>query len=539
MLEDGLDVEVLDTTLRDGAQTSGVSFTLQEKLMITEKLDELGVSYIEGGWPASNPKDLEYFKRVKELSLENSEIAVFGSTRKRDVSPKDDENLNSLISADVRIAVIFGKSWRLHVRNVLRASEDENLEMIRDSIEYLRAHGVRVFFDAEHFFDGYKDDPDYALEVVKTAWEAGAERVVLADTNGGTMVHELQSIVREVRKRISAPLGIHTHNDSGMAVANTIVAVVEGVVHVQGTINGIGERCGNADLVQILPALQLKLGLRALKSKKPPHEQLKGLTKLSRYVYQVLNMQENPYQPYVGSKAFAHKGGVHVDAVMKIPRAYEHIDPELVGNKRQLVVSELAGRAAVLNQALSLGLKLEKQSEAVKKTLEEVKALEAQGYLLDGSNATVNLILLRNLGINPKHLDIVYWGVAVAREESGSIESVGDVIVRAGSEVRHGRGRGVGPVHALDNALRAAVGKLLPEILKVSLVNYKVSVVDSVEGTASKVRVVIEFTDGVDRWSTTSLSRNILEASINALIDGYNYKLVLDKLRERGVVLKT
>lgn len=539
MLEDGLDVEVLDTTLRDGAQTSGVSFTLQEKLMITEKLDELGVSYIEGGWPGSNPKDLEYFKRVKELSLENSEIAVFGSTRKRDVSPKDDENLNSLISADVRIAVIFGKSWKLHVNKVLKASEDENLEMIRDSIEYLRAHGVRVFFDAEHFFDGYKDDPGYALEVVKTAWEAGAERIVLADTNGGAMVHELQSIVREVRERMSAPLGIHTHNDSGMAVANTIVAVVEGVVHVQGTINGIGERCGNADLVQILPALQLKLGLRALKSRKPVHEQLKGLTKLSRYLYQVLNMQENPYQPYVGSRAFAHKGGVHVDAVMKIPRAYEHIDPGLVGNRRQLVVSELAGRAAVLNQALSLGLKLEKQSEAVKKTLEEVKALEAQGYLLDGSNATINLILLRNLGINPKHLSIVYWGVAVAREESGSIESVGDVIVRAGSEVRHGRGRGVGPVHALDNALRAAVGKLLPEILKVSLVNYKVSVVDSVEGTASKVRVLIEFTDGVDRWSTTSLSRNILEASINALIDGYNYKLVLDKLRERGVVLRT
>jgi 2-isopropylmalate synthase len=250
-------------------------------------------------------------------------------------------------------------------------------------------------------------------------------------------------------------------------------------------------------------------------------------------------MQENPYQPYVGSRAFAHKGGVHVDAVMKIPRAYEHIDPELVGNKRQLIVSELAGRAAVINQALSLGLKLEKQNEAVRRTLEEVKELEAQGYLLDDSNATVNLILVRNLGINPKILDVVYWGVTVSREESGTVESIGDVIVKAGPEVRHGRGKGVGPVHALDNALRAAIGKILPEILRVSLVNYKVSVVDSVEGTASKVRVLIEFTDGDEKWSTTALSRNILEASINALIDGYNYKLITDRLRKEGATLKS
>ena len=524
-----VDVEVLDTTLRDGAQASGISFTLQDKLDITEKLDELGIPFIEGGWPSSNPKDLEYFRRVKDIPLENSEIVVFGSTRRKDVRPEKDRNLNSLVEADVKTAVIFGKSWILHTRDILHITPEDNLDLIATSIEYLREHGMRVFFDAEHYFDGYKDDREYAIRVLRTARDAGAERLILADTNGGMLVHELQGIVRETREEADGIIGIHAHNDSGMAVANTIAAVVEGAIHVQGTINGIGERCGNADLVQLLPALQLKLGLRALKSGKPREEQLKELTALSKYVYKLLNMTENPYQPYVGSRAFAHKGGVHVDAVLKVSRAYEHIDPELVGNRRRLLVSELAGRAAVLNQALKLGLRLEKQSEAVTKTLEEVKDMEARSYSLEDSDATIHLILLKNMGVEDRYFDVVYWGVNVTREEGG-IESVGDVIVKAGPHVRHGRGRGVGPVHALDSALRNVLSKLIPGLARITLVNYKVSVVDSVEGTASKVRVYIEFSDGENKWSTTSLSRNILEASIDALVDGYNYRLLLDRL---------
>ncbi len=529
-----LDVEVLDTTLRDGAQASGVSFTLQDKLSITEKLDELGVSYVEGGWPASNPKDLEYFARVRELGLTRTEVVAFGSTRRRGVRAEEDQNLRAILSSGVRTAVIVGKSWLLHVRNVLGVTPEENLELVRDSIDYLRAHGLRVIFDAEHFFDGYKEDPAYAVEVLRAAEEAGAERLVLADTNGGSLPHEVARIVREVKGAVRAPLGIHAHNDSGNAVANTLMAVVEGATHVQGTINGIGERCGNADLVQVLPALVLKMGLRALRSNRPREEQLRGLTALSRYVYTLLNMPENPYQPYVGSRAFSHKGGIHIDAMLKEPRSYEHIDPALVGNYRRITVSELAGRAALVNAAKALGLEVDKDDPAITRALEEIKRLEAEGYSLEDSEATVHLILLRNLGVKASYLNVVYWSVDVSKEEEGEAESVADVIVKFGHQVRHGRGRGVGPVHALDNAMRAAIGKLAEELSKVSLVNYKVSVVDSVEGTASKVRVYVEFTDGERRWSTTSLSRNIVEASMGALVDGYNYVLALKELEGSG-----
>ncbi len=530
-----LDVEVLDTTLRDGAQASGVSFTLQDKLSITEKLDELGISYIEGGWPGSNPKDLEYFSKVKELGLSRSEVVAFGSTKRRGIRAEDDQNLRAILGADVRTAVIVGKSWTLHVRKVLGAALEENLEMVADSIEYLRAHGLRVIFDAEHFFDGYKEDPDYALKVLRAAEEAGAERLVLADTNGGSLPHEVARIVGEVRRQVHAPLGIHAHNDSGNAVANTIMAVVEGARHVQGTVNGIGERCGNADLVQVLPALVLKMGLRALRTDAPREEQLRGLTALSRHVYKLLNMPENPYQPYVGSRAFSHKGGIHIDAILKEPRSYEHLDPELVGNYRRIAISELSGRAALLNEAKKLGLEVDKDDPALARALEEIKRLEAEGYSLEDSDATIGLILMRNMGLKTDLLDVVYWSVDVSREESGEVESIADVIVKFGDQVRHGRGRGVGPVHALDSSMRSAAGRLAEELSKVTLVNYKVSVVDSVEGTASKVRVYVEFSDGRRRWATTALSRNIVEASLNALVDGYNYILLMTRARERGI----
>lgn len=526
-----VDVEVLDTTLRDGAQTSGISFSLQDKLSITQKLDELGISYIEGGWPGSNPKDIEYFKAVKSLSLENAEVVAFGSTKRKGLSSDEDPNLRSLLEADVNTVVIFGKSWTLHAKDVLKIALQDNLELVYDTISYLKAHGIKVIFDAEHFFDGYKEDRDYALKVVKTAEEAGANVIVLADTNGGSLTHEIEKIVKDIRKDFEIPLGIHAHNDSGLAVANTLMAVINGCGHVQGTINGLGERCGNADLIQVIPALELKLGLKALKGHK---DKLVMLTSVSRYIYELLNLSSNPYQPYVGSKAFAHKGGVHVDAVLKTPKAYEHIDPSLVGNKRELLVSELAGRAAVINEALKLGLRLEKQSEAVTKTLEEIKRLEAQGYLLENADASRHLILFRNLGVKTNYFDIIYW-MAMARKDEEEIEAEGQVIVRTEGEISYAKAVGVGPVHALDKALKKAILKRFPTLKKVELLNYKVTVVDSGRGTASYVRVFIEFGDGKSRWATTSTSDNILEASAMALQDGYNYRLLLDDMKDGKV----
>lgn len=528
-----LDVEILDTTLRDGAQTSGVSFSLQDKLSIAQKLDELGISFIEGGWPASNPKDMEFFKAIRGFNLQNAEIVAFGSTKRKGIPSDKDGNLRSLLDTGVKTAVIFGKTWKLHVTDVLKISPEDNLELIYESITYLRAHGIEVIFDAEHFFDGYKDDREYAIQVLKTAEEAGARTLVLADTNGGTLTHELDKIVRDVKANINKPLGIHAHNDSGLAVANTIMAVASGVAHVQGTINGLGERCGNADLIQVIPALEIKMGLRSVKV--PRERALKLLTPLSRYVYELLNWAPNPYQPYVGPKAFAHKGGVHIDAVLKVPRAYEHIDPSLVGNERTLLVSELAGRAAVVNEALKLGLKLEKQNEAVSKTLEEIKMLEAQGYSLENADASIHMILLRNLGVKTNYFEILYW-MATAKKHEDGVEAEGQVIVRSGGEISYAKAHGVGPVHALDQALRKAILKKFPALKDVELLNYKVTVVDGGKGTASMVRVFIEFGDGKMKWATTSASHNILEASAVALQEGYNYKLVMDDLKNGKLI---
>ena len=525
-----VDVEVLDTTLRDGAQTSGVSFTLQDKLSITRKLDDLGVSYIEGGWPGSNPKDIRYFKEVKKLELSNSRVAAFGSTRKGGISSGEDSNLRAILDSDVETAVIFGKSWKLHVAKVLKISNEENIKCIAESISFLKGHGLEVIFDAEHFFDGYKDDKDYALKVLKTARDSGAKVVVLCDTNGGTLTQEVAPIVKAVRKKLPGPLGIHTHNDSGLAVANTLVAVSEGARHVQGTINGLGERTGNADLVQIIPGLEIKLGLKALKG--PRGEGLRLLSAFSTYVCDLLNMPLNPYRPYVGAKAFAHKGGVHVDAVMKDRRAYEHIDPSVVGNRRELLVSELAGRAAVINEALRLGLKLEKQHEAVARTLDEIKARESKGQFLESADASIHMMLFRNLGIETSFFELLYW---MAMANKHNIERTeGQVIVKTEGGTSHAQGMGVGPVHALDVALRSALLTKFPVLRDTSLTNYKVTVVDGGRGTASSVRVLIEFGDRGKRWATTSVSENILEASAQALVEGYNYALLSDRMNGKG-----
>jgi 2-isopropylmalate synthase len=523
-------IDILDTTLRDGAQTYGISFSLQDKLSIAQRLDKLGVRYIEGGWPGSNPKDMEFFKVIKDISLKNSEIVAFGSTRKKDTKPTKDPMLNALLETEVKTAVIFGKAWDLHVTEVLQTTLDENLRMVQDSIEYLRNHNLNVIFDAEHFFDGFKDNHEYALNVAKKAEEAGASVIVLCDTNGGTLTTDIQNIVKKVKAELKVPIGIHCHNDSGLAIANTLIAVLEGASHVQTTINGLGERCGNADLCQLLPTLQLKMGIRALVNDKPINEQLKGLSDLSKYVYELTNLPPNPYQPYVGKNAFAHKGGVHIDAILKQPRAYEHIDPSLVGNRRELSISELSGRAGVMNMALRLGIKLDKQSDVVDKVLNEIKCMEAQGYHFEDANATVHLIFLKALGYDLYPFQVQLWRVSTMKN-SFKFTS-GEVIVKVDDEVLHEASIGVGPVHALDQALRKALLKCFPQLKNVNLINYKVTVVDSASGTASTVRVFIEFKDNSFQWATTAVSDNIIDASATALIDGYAYRLIIEKIKD-------
>lgn len=518
----------MDTTLRDGAQTTGVSFTLQEKLSIAQKLDELGVDYIEGGWPSSNPKDAEFFKRVKGLGLSRSEVAAFGSTAKKNTPPERDPSLNSILEADVSTAVLFGKSWSLHVERILRCSLEENLDLVARSIEYLREHGLRVIFDAEHFFDGYLDNPDYALRVLEAAEGAGAETIVLADTNGGNIFTTISRVVERVKKRIKVRIGIHAHNDSGLAVANTIAAVEAGARHIQGTINGLGERCGNADLVQILPTLILKLGYDALRTDAPRGEKLMRLRSISTYVAELSAIPLSPYHPYVGEYAFSHKGGVHIDAVLKERRAYEHIDPALVGNRRRFTVSDQAGRAAILQEAREMGLSLSKDDPAVGRALEEVKRLEAEGYKLDNATGTIRLIILKSLGKRIERFRVLSWRTSVERGPRHRVEA--DVTLQVDGDVVHGAGEGVGPVHALDVALRDALLRRLPQLEAVTLTNYKVSVVDAASGTGAAVRVFIEFGDGERSWACTAYSRNILEASLKALIEGYAYKLAIHEL---------
>ncbi|WP_423815419.1 citramalate synthase [Pyrobaculum aerophilum] len=525
-------VEVLDTTLRDGAQGANVSFTLQDKIRIALKLDELGVDYIEGGWPYSNPKDYQFFKAMKEYPLARAKLAAFGSTRRKNTRPSQDESLNSIVKADVPVAVIFGKSWTLHVDKVMEATREENLAMISESVEYLREHGMEVIYDAEHFYQGYQEDPEYALATIEAAWRAGARVIVLADTNGGTPPHEVYRITAEVRRRFpNMPLGAHMHNDIGCAVANTLMAVAAGARHVQGTINGIGERTGNADLVQILPTLELKMGLRVLREEAPPVKFAK-LREVSRFVYEALGLQPNPYQPYVGEFAFAHKGGVHADAVMKVPRAYEHIDPQLVGNRRVFVVSEMAGGASVVLKAAEvLGLALNKRDEAVRRALEEIKMLEKEGYSFDVAPASAMLILLRHLGLYRERFRILEWRVVTGPAEASY--AVVKVLVEGRTMLE--AGEGVGPVHAIDVALRKALVGAFPELSDVQLRDYKVILPTAVKSTESVVRVVSEFTDGERIWRTTGVSSNIVMASLMALRDGYDFVLQTNSLNKNNI----
>jgi 2-isopropylmalate synthase len=514
-------VEIYDTTLRDGAQSKDVIFSLQDKLRITSKLDEFGVHYIEGGWPGSNPKDEEYFKKVKELSLENSEIVAFGSTRRPNLKVHEDSNINALIKSDVRTVTIFGKSWDLHVKSVLNTTLEENLNMIFESISYLKEHGLRVFFDAEHFYDGFKNNRNYAIDVLKTAVEAKADVIILCDTNGGTLPHEFFEITKEVKSLINIPIGVHCHNDSGVAVANSLLGVIAGATQIQGTINGIGERCGNADICQIIPALELKMGIRALKT---PKEKLRYLKQLSLYLYEVLHMKPNPYQPYVGENAFAHKGGVHVDAVLKNRIAYEHIPPEEVGNIRLFSVSELSGRANIIAKAKEFGFDIKKDDPVVTRILNKIKELEYKGYHLEGANGTLYLIIAKELGLYKKLFHVIKWRT-ISESYNGNTFAESSIKIKVGDKEIFVIAEGNGPVNAQDRAIRKAMIEFFPEIEKVQLINYKVSIADTAQGTASSVRTFIEFTDGKTNWITVGVSTNILEASKDALIDGYDYYL--------------
>ncbi|GBD11151.1 (R)-citramalate synthase [bacterium HR23] len=514
-------VILYDTTLRDGAQQEGIALSVEDKLRITQQLDAFGIPYIEGGWPGSNPKDAEYFARVRHLPLRQATITAFGSTRKAHTPVEQDPNIQALLQAGTSVVTLVGKTWDLHVTHVLETSLEENLAMIRDSIAYLRGKGRRVFFDAEHFFDGWKANPSYALRCAQTAAEAGAEYVVLCDTNGGTLPHEVYTIVREVRPQVPALLGIHTHNDTETAVASALSAVQAGVVQVQGTINGYGERCGNANLISLIPALQLKMGIPVV-----PEESLAHLTRLARWVSEVVNRPLSPFQPYVGDSAFVHKGGLHASAVVKVEASYQHIPPEKVGNSKRIIVSELAGRGNVLYKLHEVGIPADEA--LARRILEVVKRKEAQGFQYEEAEASFELLVRRSQpGYRPP-FDLVDFLVVVekrrrATEEGGDLLAEATVKVRVNGQVLHTAAEGNGPVNALDNAVRKALVAFYPQLQRVRLVDYKVRVVDQGSGTGASVRVLMESTDGQRTWRTVGASTNIIEASWLALQDSLEW----------------
>ncbi len=522
------EVQLYDTTLRDGAQQEGISFSVVDKLHIAQKLDELGIHFIEGGWPGSNPKDIEFFSRARGLKLAQAKLVAFGSTRHPKSTVSSDANLKALVDAGVEVVALVGKSSKRQVTQVLETTPDENLNMISDSIRYLKEKGFTVFFDAEHFFDGFKADPEYSLKTLEVAALAGAEVLVLCDTNGGSLPGEIVAGVEAAKKRLSTPLGIHAHNDSELAVANSLAAVEAGVVQVQGTINGYGERCGNANLCSIIPALKLKMGIDCISD-----EQLSKLTEVSHYVSELANLSHNAFMPYVGSSAFTHKAGLHVSAVSKWEDSYQHIDPAKVGNVQRVVVSELSGRRNIIYKARERGFSLPLRGEQAQKLLEQVKLLESRGFQYDQAEASFDLLVHRaQPGYKPP-FELVDFMVVVEKRRrlptgKGDEEMLSEAMVKVkvGSEVMHTVAEGNGPVNALDQALRKALLQFYPELAQVKLVDYKVRILEESVGTDAQVRVLIESTDGVEEWHTVGSSTNIIEASWLALADSLEYWLV-------------
>jgi len=526
-------IELYDTTLRDGAQAEDISFTLEDKLRIAERLDGLGIAYIEGGWPGSNPRDEEFFRAVKGLKLKKAKIAAFGSTRRAGVKADADRNLALCLRAETPVVTIVGKTWDLHVRDDLRIPLEENLEVIADSIAYLRKHVDEVVFDAEHFFDGLVANREYALAAIKAAADAGATLVCLCDTRGGSLSTSIAAGVDAARAAITTPLGIHCHNDCELAVANSIAGIEHGCVQVQGTINGFGERCGNANLVSVIPALQLKGGYECVTP-----AQLKQLADVSHFVYELANLEPNKRQPFVGQSAFAHKGGLHVAAVQKNPETYEHIDPDLVGNAQRVLVSDLSGRSNLLYKAQEFGVDLESNAPAVKALLAELKDLEARGFAFEGAEASFELLMRKALdGDRMRHFRLIGFRVIDEKRVEGEPSMSEATIMLEGpdGQIEHTAAQGNGPVNAIDRALRKALGKFYPEVEQVHLLDYKVRVLGGAEGTEAMVRVLIESGDASERWGTVGVSPNVVEASWQALVDSMDYKLYKDRRRaDRG-----
>ena len=512
-------VFLYDTTLRDGAQREDLSLSLDDKLTIARKLDKFGVHYIEGGWPGSNPKDAEFFVRVRELNLKQARISAFGSTRRKDSRCEEDSNLRALVDAATPAVTLVGKSWDFHVHHILNATLEENLAMIQESVAYLKSLGKEVIYDAEHFFDGYKANPDYAMATLQSAASGGADWLVLCETNGGALPWEVWEIVGAVHARIKVPLGIHAHNDSGCAVANSLAAVRAGCTQVQGTINGYGERVGNADLMTILPNLQLKMGLTVIDD-----EQLRGLTKLSRLVAEIANLKHDNHQPYTGLSAFAHKGGIHVAAVLKNVTSYQHIDPALVGNETRALVSELSGRGNLIYQARAHGLNITPQE--ADQVLQRIKELEHEGFTFEAAEASVDLMMHRAKRDYRTPFDLVDFMALVEHRQGRGLVAEAMVKIRIGEEVRLTAAEGDGPVDALAQALRQALVDVYPQLQSVRLTDYKVRILNSDKGTGATTRVLITFHDGNRFWTTVGASSNIIEASWRALSDSMEYALL-------------
>lgn len=520
-------IQVYDTTLRDGCQSEDVSLTTADKLQIAERLDDLGVDYIEGGWPGSNPRDAAFFKEIKRLKLRHAKIAAFGATRRANVRAAADRNLQLVLEADTPVATIVGKTWDLHVREALRISQQANLDILGDTIAYLKKHVDEVIFDAEHFFDGFANNPEYAIACIKAVDEAGVDQVCLCDTNGGRLPWEIEEGTRAAIAALRAPVGIHCHNDSEVAVANTIAAVRAGATQVQGTINGLGERCGNANLIAIIADLQLKLGYSCV-----PQSRLKMLQETSMLVYELANITPNRRQAYVGRSAFAHKAGLHVSGIQRNVRTYEHVDPALVGNDRRVLLSELSGRANILYKTREFGIASELSPEQIESLLEELKRLEALGYVFDGADASFELLMLRTLGRVKDHFNFVSFRVFDDKWHEEQAPFSEAVIVIEGPDGRRTRNSAIGngPVNALDSALRQALVPYYPKLAGMQLADYKVRVLDNGAGTGARVRVLIESTDGRRRWGTVGLSSNVVEASWQALVDSVEYKLHKDNV---------
>lgn len=526
-------IEIYDTTLRDGTQGEGVSFTSEDKLKIAQSLDAIGIDYIEGGWPGSNPRDMDFFKKAVHLKLKHARLAAFGSTRRANVTPEKDPNLNALLESKTPVCTIFGKSWDFHVHKALKVSLEENLKMIYESCTFLKSKRRYVIYDAEHYFDGFKNNPEYALLTIEQAVKARAKIIVLCDTNGGTMPYELVSIVETVMDQYpKVQFGIHAHNDSGVGIANSVMAVEQGCMHVQGTINGYGERCGNADLTGIIPNLQLKMNYSCV-----PKSQIKHLTELSRYVSEVANLVHRKRAPFVGESAFAHKGGIHVSAVMKDAHTYEHVPPESVGNRRRVLLSDLSGRSNVVYKSHEMDLETLPNTATTASIVQEIKKREHEGYQYEDAEASFELLVRRHEGKMPEFFKLGGFRVITARQPSMGQSAEAIIKVEVNGIIEHTAADGDGPVNALDNAIRKALKPFYPTLKDMHLTDYRVRVIDGREATMAQVRVIIESTSRFGTWNTVGVSTNVIEASWEALVDATNYyllKTVYGKKKKTG-----